>query len=84
MKKSIWLIRRVDCLIEAAGEKEIQPLHLSERDMVADPFTKYVKLDTWRRHMHYACNLKGDPPNVYDLEEAARRLDLAYKKKGEN
>ena len=84
VKKSIWLLRRIDCLIEAANDKEIQPLHLSEKDMVADPFTKYVKLYTWRRHMHYACNLEGDPPDAYDLEEAARRLDLAYKKKGEN
>jgi len=27
---------------------------------------------------------RRNPPDAYDLEEAARRLDLAYKKKGEN
>ncbi len=43
--------------------EEIVPVHIKEYDMVADSCTKYIKRDTWARHMHYVLNLPGDPPN---------------------
>ena len=63
-KKSIWIIRRVAVLIEATNIGEILAIHISATDMCADAFTKYVKLDLWRRFMHYVCNLKGVAPKV--------------------
>ena len=35
-------------------------MHIKESDMVADSCTKYIKRDTWVRHMHYVLNLPGD------------------------
>ena len=29
----------------------IQPVHISERDMAADPLTKYLTHGVWARHM---------------------------------
>ena len=83
VKKSAWLLRRIDCLHDAVEHDEIYPLYISERDMVADPFTKYLKLQVWARHMWYVLNMKGDPPNAYTVEKARELLDLAYKRKGE-
>ena len=83
VKKSAWLLRRIDCLHDAVEHDEIYPLYMSERDMVADPFTKYLKLEVWARHMWYALNMKGDPPGVDTIEKARELLDLAYKRKGE-
>ena len=41
---------------------DIEPIHISERDMVADPFTKYLIFAVWYRHMHYALNYYGMLP----------------------
>jgi hypothetical protein len=41
---------------------EINPLHLTERDMAADPFTKYLTHPVWARHMHYILNKQGQTP----------------------
>ena len=30
--------------------------YITESDMVADPFTKYLPLKVWLRHMHYLIN----------------------------
>ena len=54
--RSVWLKRRIAVLQDAVTEGEIRPLHLSERDMVADIFTKYLKLDVWQRHVNYLMN----------------------------
>ena len=62
VKKSVWLIRRVAVLEDGVVHKEIKVFHISERDMVADPFTKYLTLDVWHRHMHYACGIAGALP----------------------
>ena len=40
----------------------IKPVHINEKDMIADSCTKYIKHETWARHMHYILNLPGDPP----------------------
>ena len=40
----------------------IEPLYISEKDMVADPFTKYLPHAVWVRHMHYALNYEGELP----------------------
>ena len=62
VKKSAWLIRRVDVLQEAVEHGSIQPIHISERDMAADPFTKYLSLHVWIRHMHFVLNRLGSLP----------------------
>ena len=62
IKKSVWLIRRAAVLEDGVVHGEIEPYHISEKDMVADPFTKYLPLEVWRRHMHYVLNLPGDLP----------------------
>ena len=41
---------------------EINPIHISEQDMVADPFTKYLVFPVWRRHMWYLLNQLGSAP----------------------
>ena len=43
---------------------------MRERDQVADPYTKYLKLETWLRHFHIICNKDGDPPNAVPIAEA--------------
>jgi hypothetical protein len=62
VKKSVWLIRRVAVLTDSVKHHQITPMHISERDMVADPFTKYLTFTVWNRHMDYLCNriLSGD------------------------
>ena len=64
-KKSVWLTRRNKVLTESVEHGEAEPIHIGEADMVADSFTKYVKRETWARHMHYILNLPGDPPDCH-------------------
>ena len=63
VKKSVWLIRRAAVLEDGVVHGEIEPIHISERDMVADPFTKYLVYMVWVRHMHYALNYDGTLPS---------------------
>ena len=74
-KKSAWLARRTKVVTEAVELEEIKPVHIKEYDMVADSCTKYIKRDTWARHMHYVLNLPGDPPNC---NENDTKLNTAY------
>ena len=67
-KKSVWLARRNKVLTECVEHDEVEPIHIGEADMIADSFTKYVKRDTWARHMHYVLNLPGDPPDCHDAD----------------
>ena len=60
VKKSVWLSRRAAVLHEGTAAGEILPLHIGERDMAADPSTKYLTYAVWHRHMHYMLN--RDPP----------------------
>ena len=62
IKKSVWLIRRAEVLTEGVSEGEIKPIHISERDMCADPFTKYLPYAVWTRHVHYYLNRDGPVP----------------------
>ena len=62
IKKSVWLIRRATVLEDCVVHKMIEIFHLTERDMVADPFTKYLTYGVWIRHMHYVLNLLGPLP----------------------
>ena len=64
-KKSVWLARRNKVITECVQHGECEPIHIGEADMVADSFTKYVKRETWARHMHYLLNLPGDPPDCH-------------------
>jgi hypothetical protein len=66
-KKSAWLARRTKVVTEAVEQGEAKPVHIKESDMIADSCTKYIKRDTWMRHMHYVLNLPGDPPNCYEI-----------------
>ena len=61
-KRSIWLQRRTLVFHEGVEQKEIEPTHISERDNVSDPNTKYLTYDVTKRHHHYKCNAAGDPP----------------------
>ena len=69
VKKSVWLLRRALVIQEGVNLGEILPIHISEKDMVADILTKYLPFAVWRRHMHYRCNLPGDPDNTHDPAE---------------
>ena len=51
MKKTSWLFRKVYALREAVVNEEIQPCKVNEAYNLADTFTKYVRLDKWRRHL---------------------------------
>ena len=62
VKKSVWLIRRAYVLQDGVRMGMVTPCHLSERDMAADPFTKYLVLRVWARHVHYICNKLGPVP----------------------
>ena len=62
IKKSILLIRRVAVLEDGVTHGEIMPIHISERDMAADPMTKYLTHGVWSRHMHYILNKLGPLP----------------------
>jgi len=55
-RKSVWLARRVAVVHEGVKFSEIEPHHVPERDMVADPFTKYLAHKVWSRHMDYLLN----------------------------
>ena len=48
IKKSVWLIRRA-AVIEDCDVVHgiIDVYHISERNMVADPFTKYLPYNVW-------------------------------------
>ena len=63
IKKSIWLIRRAAVLEDGVTHNMIKPIHISERDMVADPMTKYLTYAVWARHMHYLLNKLGPLPS---------------------
>jgi hypothetical protein len=62
VKKSVWLVRRALVLTEGVDQGEIEPMHVPEYNMLADPFTKYLTLNVWKRHMHYLLNLEGPLP----------------------
>ena len=54
IKKSVWLIRRACVLEDGVVHDEIEPLHITERDMAADILTKYLVFAVWTRHVHYS------------------------------
>ena len=53
VKKSTWLLRKVDALHETVGTsgQEFYPNKIDESKNLADMFTKYLKLEVWRRHV---------------------------------
>ena len=67
VKKTVWLQRRAVVLQEGVMFDEIEPLHIPEYNMVADPFTKYLTFAVWDRHMWYVQNEKrAQPPHKSD------------------
>jgi hypothetical protein len=56
IKKSVWLICRAAVLEDGVSNGEIEPVHIPESDMAADPFTKYLPRDVWLRHMRFVTN----------------------------
>ena len=44
------------CRCEGVTLGEINPVHIPESNMVADIFTKYVKVAVWLRHLAYLLN----------------------------
>ena len=63
IKKSVWVIRRAAVITDGTMLGEIKTIHIPEYDMLADPFTKYLKVVVWLRHMHYLLNLSGPVPS---------------------
>ena len=59
VKKSVWLLRRVAVLTDGTNSGEISPIHISEKQMVADPCTKYLPQAVWAKHMKYMLNHAG-------------------------
>ena len=43
-------------LEDGVSNGEIEPVHIPESDMAADPFTKYLPRDVWLRHMRFVTN----------------------------
>ena len=72
-KRSVWTLRRIACLQDGARLGEIEPIHIEESDMVADPFTKYLAHAVWWRHMHYVLNLPGPVPNGHPVAAQVKR-----------
>ena len=70
-KRSVWLIRRVKVLLEAVEHNEIRPIHVSEKDMMADIFTKYLKHNVWFRHVM----------NLHNVPESRSAAALAFLEK---
>jgi hypothetical protein len=66
-KKSAWLARRTKVITETVEHGEVAPVHIGERDMIADSCTKYIKHEVWLRHMHYILNLPGNPPDCHEV-----------------
>ena len=62
VKKSAWIRRRAEVLQEAFDLGECDPIKIEEYNNFADPQTKYLKFNTWIRHLHYTHNLEGEPP----------------------
>ena len=58
--RGAWLIRRACVLEDGVVHDEIEPLHISERDMAADILTKYLVFAVWTRHVHYITNRDGE------------------------
>ena len=56
VKKSAWLQRRTTVLQEGVSLKEIVPVHIPDKYMHADAFTKYLPFEKWKRHMDYVLN----------------------------
>jgi len=65
VKKTVWLTRRAAVLQEGVQHDEILPIHVSEKHMLADPFTKYLKQSVWYGHMRRIHNL---PPRAQMLK----------------
>ena len=59
VKKSVWLLRRVAVLTDNVNHGEITPIHINDPEMIADPFTKYIVVAVWSKHMLYVLNNKG-------------------------
>ena len=43
-------------VLHEASDTEVLIIHIPGTDMLADPFTKYLKYETWRRHMKVLLN----------------------------
>jgi hypothetical protein len=71
-KKSVWIVRRIAVLEDGITHGEFEPLHISERDMAADPLTKYLPQAVWSRHMHYITNRAGHVPSYPGKNQPAR------------
>ena len=54
--------RRAVVLSEGVSQGEIEPIHIPEYNMVADPYTKYLVFGVWAMHMHYLLNKPGPLP----------------------
>ena len=62
VKKSVWLIRRVAVITDAVKHAEIKPIHISEKFMVADAFTKYLPFTVFVRHMRVMLCIEASAP----------------------
>ena len=67
VKKTVWLTRRAAVLQEGVQHDEILPIHISEKHMLADPYTKYLKQSVWYGHMRRIHNL---PAHAQKLKAA--------------
>ena len=61
-KKSTWVRRKTEELVECYEQGESDPQKIDECDNFSDPQTKYLVGKVWMRHLHYTHNLEGEPP----------------------
>ena len=72
-RKSVWLQRRIHLLHEGVTEREIVPMHISEKFMAADPLTKYLPYNVWARHMLYIMNYRQNVKDWNDVGASGSR-----------
>ena len=66
-KKSAWIRRRSEVLVESFELGEVDPLAIDDIDNFSDPYTKRLTFKRWFRHLHYTHNLIGDAPAREDI-----------------
>ena len=66
-KKSAWIRRRSEVLVESFELGEVDPVSIDDIDNFSDPYTKRLAFKRWFRHLHYTHNLMGDAPAREDV-----------------
>ena len=67
VKRSIWILRRINVIHEAVEMREILPVKIKGTLNPANALTKYVTHSEWQRYARYVLNADV-PEEVYTLD----------------